>query len=242
MSVFDEVMSKEANTPVYNTFGQLDLEVRKVALIKGQGKVDWDDDIHSRMTYASGAPMRPSISIKMTITDVRNGQPRTREVLQSNNEWQKIIWPSLTAIGISTGTQLEALNGKYVQVQSVPSGESYVDKQGNTKEGTTFKFLRVFRNEDECYQASGNKGSPIGSHNVPQPISEADLDAPFDPTPSDELDPEAKAALSMLPTLWKAAKQDVKKFSASVDTNPIFQAHGITAKHRAVEAFLKDVF
>lgn len=242
MSVFDEVMSKEANTPVYNTFGQLDLEVRKVALIKGQGKVDWDDEVHPHMTYSNGSPMRPSFSIKMTITDVRNGQPRTREVLQSNNEWQKIIWPSLIELGISTGKQLEALNGAYVQVQSVPSGDSYVDKQGNTKEGTTFKFLRIFKNEDECYQASGNKGSPVGSHNVPQSISEADLGAPFDPTPASEISAEASAALTMLPSLWKTAKQDLDKFKALVNKNPLFQAVGITADHPKVQDFLKDAF
>ena len=71
-------------------------------------------------------------------------------MIAESNEWAKIVKPSLRDLG----TDLRALNGKFVQAQLVPTGRGWVNQQGEKKENTTFKFLAVYDDFETCAKAA----------------------------------------------------------------------------------------
>lgn len=138
----------EANNPFelqYNNhlWGQVEINAWTCALVKGIGKVSWDEQAHGEKNRHT--------SIDITIhalpeMDIQNENITKRETLAWMKDWKTIILPSIRDLGFMDAREL---NGKWVKVESVPTGETY-QKNGETRNRTTFRFERVFVNEAEC--------------------------------------------------------------------------------------------
>lgn len=133
--------------PVYENYGQMKVNAWFCALIKGQGKVAWDPN---SLDPNTGNPPRRYTAIDMSLEALAD-QPIQidRTMLAEFGEWPEIVLPSLKNIGI---TSLQALNNQWVRCEMVPTGRTY-EKDGETKNATTFKFLQIFANEAECRAA-----------------------------------------------------------------------------------------
>jgi hypothetical protein len=143
--------------PVYENYGQMSVNAWFCALVKGQGKLPWDPN---SLDPNTGTPPRRYTAIDMSL-NVLSEQPLNhveRTMLAEFGEWVEIVLPSMKALGV---TNLQSLNNAWVRCEMTPTGRTYQNQNGETKEATTFKFLQVFANEAECrtaWQATKNGG------------------------------------------------------------------------------------
>lgn len=191
-------------------WGQVEINAWTCALVKGIGKVAWDDQAH-------GAQNRHT-AIDITIhalpeMNIQNENITKRETLAWAKDWKTIILPSIRDLGFMDAREL---NGKWVKVESVPTGETY-QKNGETRNKTTFRFERVFANEAECradyLTQSGEPGAASAVDYPPAPkkseeqiLSESGFD-----------NPEKKAAEQFLYFALESAtrgKQDAEAWAA----------------------------
>lgn len=107
---------------------------------------------------ADGSEPRPVSMIKVSLTP-SNPELKydvVRDLIVSSNEWAKITLPSIKTLGIM---QLAELDGKFAEAEMAETGRTWVTN-GETKKGTTFKFLRLFPDEASCQAAAGVDASP----------------------------------------------------------------------------------
>ena len=119
-------------------FGKVEVSVSFVALIKGQGP--WEPN----QVTPEGKPTRQNTGIDLHLVCTnKDGQEYSvdRNMIAEFGEWPDLVLPNLKEIGVMS---LQELHGKFVQAELVPTGETYVNKAGETKEKTTFKFIKVF--------------------------------------------------------------------------------------------------
>lgn len=131
-------------------YGQMSVNAWFCALVKGTGKVAWDPNVTDPNT---GQPMRryTCIELKLTpMTDQADLNPVERNMLAEFGEWTDIVLPSLKDLGI---TSLQALNNAWVRAEMVPTGRTYTNSNGETRDATTFKFLSVYAGEEACRNA-----------------------------------------------------------------------------------------
>jgi len=154
--------------PTSEWYGQMAVNAWFCALVKGQGKVVWDPNTVDPNT---GNPARRFTAIDLMLTPIVDQpiDPISRTVMAEFGEWPDIVLPSLKDIGISN---LQALNGAWVKVEFVPTGRTYVNGNGETKEATTFKFLALYADEAACRTAKGGNGAaapaPAGNGGDPR--------------------------------------------------------------------------
>ncbi|MEJ5223525.1 MAG: hypothetical protein WHV44_03645 [Anaerolineales bacterium] len=191
-------------------WGQVEINAWTCALVKGIGKVAWDEQAH-------GAQNRHT-AIDITIhalpeMDIQNENITKRETLAWAKDWKTIILPSIKDLGFM---DVRELNGKWVKVESVPTGKTY-QKNGETYNKTTFRFERVFVNEAECradyLTQSGEPGAESAADYPPAPKKSAEQilgELGFD-------NPEKKAAEQFLYFALENAtrgKQDAEAWAA----------------------------
>lgn len=199
--------------PTFSVFGQADVEVRYVVLQKGVGKLDFDPQQHE--------VGERRVSVEITIVPVIPGRQNVqRDMLAQSREWATIVNPSIKAFGPNWNAQ--ALKGRYVEAQLVPSGRKFasnreLDEHGNPKQvdATTIKFVRVFANEDECAAAATAR---FGNRQNGQA---ADRPLPEDPpaVPTNDAAGRATAAKFLEP-LWKSCGGDIAQFEKVLANNP----------------------
>src|SRR3990167_5240586 len=142
----------------FTVFGQVQADSWPAVLEKGAGKVRFDPQIHAidkRVT---------AIEISVWPTDVSR-QPTKREMIVEGREWANVVKPSIAKLG----TDLRAMNGRFVEAQLVPTGRKYnsgVDADGKPiqKESTTFRFVQIFPDETACIAAAAARwpgGAPV---------------------------------------------------------------------------------
>lgn len=193
----DSAMSAEARPRTNDFFGQVDLDVWYCTLQKGVGKRQFDasiDKLEHRRT-----------AIKITIAPLPDSPAKfemTRDMIAESDEWTKFVKPSLAAIG----TDLRALKSRWAHIQTVPTGETYTNKTGETKEKTTFKFIAAFDTEDACRAAAAK---------VFGPRSEA-APLPPDPAAAPSAGNERANAAKFLAPLWKTSGGDLTVFAAKI--------------------------
>lgn len=126
-------------------YGQIQVDAWFCALIKGTGKVPFDPAQHAPEKRCT------ALDIEMIPLPEQNVSFAVRrETIAESREWAGIIWPSLKALGLSNAREADGKWGKLLQV---PSGRKYRNSAGEEKEATTFKFLALYANEDECRTA-----------------------------------------------------------------------------------------
>ena len=135
-------------------YGQLQVNAWFCALIKGTGKVPFDPLQHAIEKRATAIDIDliplPEQNVSFSVR---------REMIAESREWAGIVWPSLKALGLSNAREAD---NKWVKLTQVPSGRKYRTSSGEEKEATTFKFLALYPNEDECrraYYAETGRGS-----------------------------------------------------------------------------------
>lgn len=202
--LLDDVMTPSYQEGPKTFFGRFDVDVHHVALIKGVGKVEFDPNQHKAEQRCT--------AIDISIAQLGPGRPPIeRSVIAESKEWAKLILPSLQALGVT----VRALVGKYVRVESIPTGQTYVNANGETKDRTTLRFVEVFDSFEACQEASD-------VYWATRRIGQADTPAPTNGTGGDA---ERETAKKFLPALWKKAGGDVDAFGTLLAGNPIVSRH-----------------
>lgn len=160
--------------PAFELWGMVEINAWACALVKGQGKVPFNaqDPNHKRFT-AIDVFIQPLPELNITNTKTCEGH-----MLGESKEWASITLASIKALGIDN---VREINGKYARVTKVPNGRTYTNKDGETKDELTFKFVTLFEDEKKCraaYFASNGNGhatsTPTPTYNeITAPVVDA---------------------------------------------------------------------
>jgi len=192
-------------------YGQISVSAAFVVLTKGIGKQAYVEGSHN--------PQERRTEISFTLNPIEEmGMTNLvqRSMLAESAEWSKIVWPSLRdGCGL---TKMTGLDGTYVKAEMVKNGRTWPDrKTGELREGTTFKFLAVYKNEAECKAAFASDG------NAPRVVASDDngaMDIDMTPT-TPAVNQELETAKMFLPALVKQANGNKQILADSLSKTPI---------------------
>lgn len=134
-------------------WGQFRVDAWLCALVKGKGKVPYDPALHDRSATALDMDI-----VALPEMNITNDKILARNIIAESDEWRQFGWASLKALGIAN---LRDAANRWIKAELVPTGETY-EKDGKTRERTTFKFVTLFPDEAACradYQATN--GAPV---------------------------------------------------------------------------------
>lgn len=145
MSHYDDPMDSADDPEVQASeyYGQARLDAFYGILVKGVGKIPFDDSRHTIKDKHT--------IIKFDVIPLAEhnfSRPLSRDYIAEFGEWPKITLPSIKALGIS----VRQLNDAWVKIAVVPDGRTY-EKNGETKQSSTFKLLAVYPDENACRAA-----------------------------------------------------------------------------------------
>jgi hypothetical protein len=134
-----DILNEEVVAPSFELWGQAYVTVWKAALVKGQGKVEFDPVMHKRMVWA----------IDLSIIPLTGANARTaeRSMIQTSNEW-KLTQASIKELGIEPSE----VDQKFVKISFKPTGETYVNAAGEEKNKTYIHFEKVYQDEASCLE------------------------------------------------------------------------------------------
>lgn len=208
--------------PPTEIFGKCNINVWLCSLVKGQGKVPYEA---GQLDPNTGKELRPLTAIEVAIHKLEEQpgeQPIYRQFIAEFGEWPDLVLPNLREIGLE---DLKLLDGGYVHAQLVATGRKYTNKDGDEKEATTFKFVKIFKSEHECRDAS--KGE---AQTTQAPAAAA---APVDPN-----NKERETALKFLGPYVKNACRtgagDLDKIRASLA--PMIAGQVLLSKYFTVDS------
>lgn len=144
-------------------YGELSVECWFCALVKGQGKVPFDANVHDRRSTAIDLVVMP-------LSDHNITNAFERSTLDWARDWTRITWPSLKALGITSLRDVS--KSKWCKFAWQTTGEKYRANGGEERERTAFKFLALYNSEAECraaYYADTGKQQPddLGTETIP---------------------------------------------------------------------------
>lgn len=192
-------------------YGQLDVNAWTCVLVKGQGKVPYDPEVHQGQ--------KTSTAIEFTVSPCDATQKLIqREMLNWTADFKGVARPSIEALadkiakikGLTVGqfNPLKEISGMWVSGEFVPRPDN---KPGET--WTTVKFLDVYRDEPECRNAAGveDDGTVPGFEAA---------------TPEPEHTASVRASMAaFLPALWVQAGKEYPKFLDMIENNPMLSQH-----------------
>jgi len=146
------ILDQPVLAPAFEVYGLCTVHPWKAALVKGQGKVPFDPQQHKRMVWAIDLSVLPVAG-----QDVK---PIGRSMIQTSDEWKK-VQASIQATGVAPSE----VDKRYVKVTFEPTGETYVNGDGETKNKSYVHFVKIYPNEAECtndYLASQFAGTEAG--------------------------------------------------------------------------------
>lgn len=202
---FETASNAEPLRSVY--YAQVQCDAWYCVLVKGTGKVVFDPNQHPI------EQRRTALSISLaTIPEQPVNFPLVREMIAESPEWTKVVWPSAKVLGLSSARDL---NGKWAKVELAPTGDTYKNRQGDTKERTTFKFVAFYADEAACRAAyAAGSGQPAP--------------APSAPANGADTSKERETALQFLKVLmpkWLNGTMDLDKVKAGIAANPVIARH-----------------
>ncbi len=140
--------------PAFELWGLVSLNAWYAALVKGEGKVPFDPAVHkSRVT---------AIDISVVPVTEQDAQVITRNMIRESREWG-LVQVSLQECGCPKAAEA---NGKYAHVLLEHTGETYTNNQGEVKNKTYIKFVKIFTDEQACvadYKAGQGVEAPSGT-------------------------------------------------------------------------------
>jgi hypothetical protein len=209
-------------------FGQIDVAASFVVLVKGEGKVPFDPDIHSpddQLTLVEFV-LNPIDAMNLSFLI-------TRELIAQFDAWRKITWPSLKNIGI---TDVREIQNKYVKAELVPTGRTWQGRNG-TMEETTLKFHAIYEDGAACTAAYG-----IETAQTLDDLAEEEdpaMSVPFgDEKPAE--DSQKATAAAFLPALVNQANGDMEALASLLNQAPIVKDF-FTVDSPEVQALLQAV-
>jgi hypothetical protein len=209
--VWDSANEATVAPKVY--FGQIFTDAFFCVLQKGVGKLVFDPSQHNE-------------DRKLTCINIDGNVARAdgttytihREVIAEFRDWAGIVLPSLKVAGVHP----RDLNEQWARWEMTKTGRTWVDRNsGETKEGTTFKFLEFYSDEETC------RAAETAHYSRPTPIPTEDSSAldKSHPMPEEAVAPandaQREVAAKFLPALWKTAKEDVTIFGELIAGNPL---------------------
>lgn len=191
-------------------FGQIYVEARFVALVKGQGKVDYDADIHDKRFTEVAIRVDPLAETNRTFFD-------KREMLAEFGDFAKVVWPSLRELGCKS---IRDAHGKWCQYEMVVNG-SFTAKDGSKRDSTTFKFHELFDDEDMCKVAFGKFSDEQYSVSAPDQADDAALSVDMSPGAGKQNDAEKETARQFLNVLVKQHAGNREALAAAIANMPM---------------------
>ncbi len=216
MAVIQDAWDSANNPQMPNDgfWGKVEMQAKKVGLVKGVGKEDFDPTKHQKAWTSIEIFIEP-----LNDMNVANLNACSRNLLAESNEYRKIVLESIKALGIQ---DVREINGRWVHVETVPTGETYV-KDGQTRDKTMFKFMKLFANEDECRKDfNGDAWTPV-------PAASAPAGAPAAAPKSSERDVAYKFLIPICSTAWRTSNNDMD--AALVQIGKKIAALPMLAKH-----------
>ena len=205
-NAFDDAMTDEPSL----FHGQLDVAARTVVLVKGQGKVDYDPQVHNGKNT--------STAIEFTISPIDATRKLiTRETLNWVREFKGIIRPSIESLaekiakikGLVVGefNPLKEISELWVSGEFVPRPDN---KPGET--WTTIKFTDVYPDEPACRNAAGVDDGVVPGFEPAQP----------EPGHNDAM----RAAMAQfLPAIWAQSGNEYAKFLTLITEHAMLSQH-----------------
>jgi hypothetical protein len=219
--IFDQADNAEETKPIYETWGQVNMELYEAIWQKGQSAPErFDASVHD----ASSRFIRGEIVV-IPIDEMNaqfSAEWKGNVTGWNNKEWVSIVLPSVKALGVSA----RDLNNKWVKVTRKPGGRFYTKKDTQErKELNDFLFSKIFASQDECIAdyLEEKAGSPAS------PLSDSDFPA-LDPTPATTTTtgPGNDILLKFARALVTSAAKDSKDLAAvtekvrtQLDANPM---------------------
>ncbi len=199
-------------------FGEINLHVTFVNLEKGAPKSAWDSQIH--------AVGNRRTEVEVTILPLAESglvNPLQRSVIAESQEWTKIVWPSLRALGVKDGPGLHALHGQFAAVEFATTGRKYTDKKtGEERESTTLKFTALYPDEVTATAAwradRPGMAAPAATNGNGHTNTNGNGHNPAD-------DAERAALTAFLPALVKQANRDPNRLAEIIAANPMISKH-----------------
>ena len=203
--LYDEAMDAEYVPQNRPLFGQVQIAIEQVKLVKGIGKVPFFPDVDR--------PEDKRTSVTISILPLPGSSlhwETKRNMLAESKEWASIVRQSLR----DCGTDLRSINGKWASIELVKIG-TYENKMGETKDRTTIKFLAIYPSEAACEAASvvswhGETAAPQAPLPKPAPAASG---------------LSRENAAKFLPALWKSAGEDPAKFAELLAKNTAIGHH-----------------
>jgi len=190
-------------------YGQIDIDAWYCALIRGVGKVPFDESHHDRRATALDVSIIP-------LAEMNLSRAIERSLIAESDEWGRFVWASLKALG---ATSTRDLKGQWCKATFVPTGRTYV-KDGATRESTTFKFLAFYKDEDACRDAFfAETGAAPDSEGV-GPIPGFD-----DAAPAPVSDKERESAKQFVLAMGNQYANDIGKTLAWAMGTPMVAKH-----------------
>ena len=208
----DELDNPQVRQSEY--WGQVAIDAYYAVLEKGVGKVAFNPQLHSvdKRVTALDVKLVPLGDMNITF-DV------SRSMIAESREYAGVVLPSIKAMGIAA----KDLNGKWVRLTFAATGRTYIDKNGDTKDSTTVKFLQLFADEAACradYLATHQPGTTLPADSTPAPA----------PAPANNK--ERETALKFLKVFVdNAAKGQIdlgviqRTLASNISMNPIVAKH-----------------
>lgn len=217
---FAAAMAAKPREPVY--WGNLQTDAYFVILEKGIGRVPYQEGVHP--------PERKVTAVDLSllcISEQNIQNPIERSVIAEFGEWTRFILPSLKDLGV----ELRDLNDKFVKIKVVPTGRKYPvkDAEGNPtgeqRDATTFKFLQVFADENECVSDYLS-----GIEEAPEEESIPGFDSEVQPAPQPQAGGNGDSA----------EKQTAKKFLEVLVNNAVNGQEDLTVIQNTLAASLEN--
>jgi hypothetical protein len=210
--LLDAAMNPQEPTRERHYFGEVTItDYWECILQKGIGKVLFDPTVHSLDQRC--------IAVKICVQPFEKDWSVDQETLTFEKEWKNFTLPSLKQLGLD----LLSIRGKFVHIKRTPTGETYTNKQGETKDRTAIVFIEIFPNRETCRQAANTffKERKSADANNTNPQSTA-ASAQAQPA-TDQAEREfAKSSLSML---WQVSGQNKDQFLNMIKSNTMIAKH-----------------
>lgn len=133
-------------------WGQVEISLYNAVLVKGVGKAPFDPQQHKPEQMVTGIDIHIAPLAEQNVSF-----QVSRSMIAESKEWASLVLPSIKALGLS----VRELNGKWARVGQKGTGSNYTNQNGETRERTTFEFIKVFATEDECRADFLANGHPM---------------------------------------------------------------------------------
>jgi hypothetical protein len=194
----------------FEYWGEVHIDMYYAILQKGVGKVPYDPAQHSIDKRVTAIEIAIVPIAEQNITDSIN-----RGMIAESHEWAGIVLPSIKALGIS----VRELAGRYVRVRQKPTGQTYVNAKGETKDRTTFEFIGLFKDRNACVADYLTRGAPS---NTPTNTQYSGVNVSEEPTAANPGIKERDTALQFLKVVVENAvrgQTDLKVIRDTISLN-----------------------